>query len=126
MKNPDWLEKTKQLRSAGSFEQTMAHLAEVLLERPIDPLVHLQIAWTHDSLGKEHDAFPAYEKAIALGLHGQELKDAFLGLGSTYRTIGEYQKSKEVFQKALDAFPDHRPFRVFLSLTLYNLGDHAK
>jgi Tfp pilus assembly protein PilF len=126
MENQSWLEKTKELRSQGSFEKTMAHLAEVLEQQPLSASVHLQIAWTHDALGKEHDAAPAYEKAIQLGLQGEELKDAYLGLGSTYRTIGEYEKSKDVFQKALATFPDYRPFKVFLSLTLYNLAEHSK
>lgn len=125
MENLDWLEKTKKLRSEGSFEKTMEHLSKVLLERSHDPVVHLQIAWTHDSLGKETDAVSAYEKAIELGLQGEELKDALLGIGSTYRTIGEYQKSKEAFEKGLVAFPNFRPFRVFLSLTLYNLGEYS-
>lgn len=126
MENLSWLDKVKILRAGGSFEKTMAHLSQVLQVQPNDPVVHLHIAWTHDALGKETDAIPAYEKAISLGLDGEDLKDAYLGLGSTYRTIGEYQKSKEIFQKALDTFPDYRPFRVFLSLTLYNLGEHSK
>ncbi len=126
MENSNWLEKTKELRAQGSFENTMAHLSEVLRERPEDSEVHLQIAWTHDALGKENNAIPAYEKAIGIGLNGENLKDAFLGLGSTYRSIGEYQKSKDIFQKAIFSFPEFRPFRVFQSLTLYNLGEHSK
>ena len=126
MENQNWLEKTKELRSQGSFEATMAHLSEVLKEQPNNPEVYLQIAWTHDSLGKENDAVPAYEKSIELGLQGESLKDAFLGLGSTYRALGEYQKSKDIFQRALIAFPEFRPFKVFLSLTLYNLAEHSK
>lgn len=126
MENLDWLEKTKKLRTEGSFEKTMEHLQQVLTEQPNNAAVHLQIAWTHDALGKENDAVPSYEKAIDLGLQGEDLKDAFLGLGSTYRCLGEYQKSKNIFEKALVAFPKFRPFRVFLSLTLYNLGEHSK
>jgi tetratricopeptide (TPR) repeat protein len=126
MENLDWLEKTKKLRAEGSFEKTMEHLQQVLTERPDDATVHLQIAWTHDALGKESHAVPSYEKAIELGLQGQDLKDAYLGLGSTYRNVAEYQKSKDIFLKAAAAFPDFRPFRVFLSLTLYNLKEHSK
>lgn len=122
----DWLEKVKAARAEGSFEKTMAILNEEVAKNPENSAVHLQIAWTHDALGKEHDAMPAYEKAISMGLQGQDLIDAYLGLGSTCRTVGEYSKSKEVFDKAIAAFPDFRPFRVFLSLTLYNLADHSK
>lgn len=92
--------------------------------RPKDAQVHYQIAWTHDQLGKERDAVPAYEKAIELGLPIQDLKSAFLGLASTYRTLGEYQKSKEVFERAMPQFPEFRALKAFYCLTLYNLGRH--
>ncbi|OFZ30111.1 MAG: hypothetical protein A2622_09675 [Bdellovibrionales bacterium RIFCSPHIGHO2_01_FULL_40_29] len=96
----DLLEKVKAARAEGSFEKTMAILNEEVAKNPENSVVHLQVAWTHDALGKEHDAIPAYEKAISMGLQGQDLSDAYLGLGSTYRTIGEYTKSKDVFDKA--------------------------
>lgn len=122
----DWLAKVKAARAEGSFEKTMALLNEELAKNPENPAIHYQMAWTHDALGKEHDAVPAYETAISMGLQGEDLIGAYLGLGSTYRTIGEYAKSKTVFEKAIAAFPDYRPFRVFLGLTLYNLADHSK
>jgi len=122
----DWLEKVKAARAEGSFANAMEILRSEEARDTKSAIVQLQIAWTHDALGKEQDAIPAYEKAIALGLEGQNLIDAFLGLGSTYRTVGEYSKSKELFEKANLEFPEFRPFRVFLSLTLYNLGEHSK
>ncbi|MBC7371145.1 MAG: tetratricopeptide repeat protein [Bdellovibrionaceae bacterium] len=121
-----WLEKVKAARAEGSFDKTMAILKEEALNNNENPVLHLQIAWTHDMLGKEQDAIPAYEKALKLGLSGQDLKDAYLGLGSTYRNVGEYSKSKELFEQAIATFPDFRPFRVFLSLTLHNLKEHSK
>lgn len=124
--NMDWLKKVKAARAEGSFEKAMAVLNSEVAQDPENSAVHLQIAWTHDALGKEPDAIPAYEKAIKLGLHGQDLIDAYLGLGSTYRNVGEYTKSKEIFESAIIMFPDFRPFRVFLSFTLHNLADHTK
>ncbi len=122
----DWLTKVKAARAEGSFEKAMAILSDENIKTPENASVHLQIAWTHDALGNEGDAIPSYEKAITLGLQGLELVDAYLGLGSTYRTIGEYTKSKQIFEQAISKFPDFRPFRVFLSLTLHNLTDHAQ
>ncbi len=124
--NMEWLEKVKATRAEGSFEKTMAILNVEGAKDPECPIINLQIAWTHDALGKEHDAIPAYEKAIKLGLQGQDLIDAYLGLGSTFRTIGEYAKSNEVFDQAIATFPEFRPFRIFLSLTLHNLSDHSR
>jgi tetratricopeptide (TPR) repeat protein len=122
----DWFNKVKAARAEGSFENAMAILNAVLISDPNNSLVHLQIAWTHDTLGKENDAIPAYVQAITLGLQGQDLIDAYLGLGSSYRTVGEYTKSKDIFDKAISIFPDFKPFKIFLSLTLYNLNEHSK
>tara|TARA_Y100001933_G_C18918585_1_gene529990 strand:- start:716 stop:985 length:270 start_codon:yes stop_codon:yes gene_type:complete len=53
------------------------------------------------------------------------LKEAYLGLGSTYRTIGSYDKSKKLLTEAIDRF-DSNALKVFLAMTLYNLDEHAK
>ncbi len=45
-----------------------------------------------------------------------------LGLGSTYRCLGKYQKSLSIFDKGKGEFPEDRALKVFRSLTLYNLG----
>lgn len=118
----NWLNEVENARKSGSFDRSMEILRVELAKRPQDPLIHYQIACTHDALGKEKDAVPAYEKAMDLGLAGDDLRDAYLGLGSTYRTLGEYEKSREVFERGIAQFPEYRPLRVFLSLTLYNLG----
>lgn len=121
----NWLEQTKQLRAEGSFEKTMAYLGHVLEAYPNDPQVHYQIAWTHDSLGKEADAAPAYEKAISLGLKGEDLEGAYLGLGSTYRCLGDYQNSDRIFKKARELFPENGALKAFHALTLHNLKSHS-
>src|SRR5579875_2890805 len=45
---------------------------------------------------------------------------AFLGLGSTYRVLGEYQKAEETLRRGLEEFPQSRALQVFLALALYN------
>jgi tetratricopeptide (TPR) repeat protein len=45
-----------------------------------------------------------------------------LGLGSTYRCLGEYQKSLKIFDQAIKEFPDDRSLKVFRAITHYNLG----
>ncbi len=117
----NWIEITKRLRAEGSLEKTLAHLNDVLKSRPNDPVVYYQIAWTHDALGKESDAVAAYEKAIAMGLSGDDLEGAFLGLGSTYRCLGNYKKSEHVLKDGINAFPNNAALRVFYALTQFNL-----
>lgn len=120
----DRLSSAIQLRKDEKHEEARAVLLQLHSEFPEDAQVNLQCAWIHDLLGLEREAIPFYEKAVATGLTGNDLQDALLGMGSTYRCIGEYQKAKDTFEKALSHFPNNNEFKVFLALTLYNLKEH--
>jgi tetratricopeptide (TPR) repeat protein len=115
-----------KLREVEEYEEARQLLLELHSEFPHDPQVNYQCAWIHDLLGLEREAIPFYEKAIQIGLNSDDLKSALLGMGSTYRCIGEYQKSIETFQHALTLFPDSHEFKVFLGMTYYNIGEYAK
>ena len=93
---------------------------------PNNALINYQCAWSFDLLGEETSAVPYYEKAIRLGLPKEQLEGAFLGLGSTYRTLGEYEKSKKVLQQGIEQFPNNRALQVFYSMSLYNLNEHSQ
>lgn len=121
MENRAWIEKVGTLRATGSFADTMNYLEKVLFEFPEDPCVHYQIAWTHDALGKEVDAALSYENAIRLGLSDENLESALIGLGSTYRCLGDYQNSKRVLDIGITRFPENGALKVFRALTEYNL-----
>ena len=114
------------LREAQNHEEARELLLELHAEFPNDPQVNYQCAWIHDLLGLEREAIPFYEKAVQEGLSGDELKGALLGMGSTYRCIGEYQKAEETFQHALKLFPERYEYKVFLAMTEYNLGEYSK
>jgi tetratricopeptide (TPR) repeat protein len=114
------------LREAEKHTEARQLLLALHAEFPDDPQVNYQCAWIHDLLGLEREAIPFYEKAIQAGLSGDDLKSALLGLGSTYRCIGEYQKSVDTLQHALTLFPDSYEFNVFLGMAYYNIGEHAK
>jgi tetratricopeptide (TPR) repeat protein len=114
------------LRESGDHEEARQLLLELHAEFPEDVQVNYQCAWIHDLLGLEKEAIPFYEKAIQTGLNDDDLKSALLGMGSTYRCIGEYQKSIETFQHALSFFPDSQEFKVFLGMAYYNIGEHSK
>ncbi len=114
-----------ELRKSGKHEEARAALLQLHAEFPGNAEVNLQCAWIHDLLGLEREAIPFYEQAVAAGLNDTDLKDALLGMGSTYRALGEYSKAKATFEKARAHFPDHNQFKVFHALTLYNLKEHA-
>ncbi|MEK6555339.1 MAG: tetratricopeptide repeat protein [Bdellovibrionota bacterium] len=121
----NWLDAVTEARKRGSFEDAMQILTAELSQRPNDGVVHYQIAWTHDALGKEFDAAPAYETAIALGLTGEDLEGAYLGLGSTYRCLGDYKNSERVLKKAISLFPENGALKVFFALAQYNLQNYS-
>lgn len=95
----------------------------LLQQQPHDPEIQYQTAWTYDSLGEESKAVPHYEAALAGGLV-RDREGAFVGLGSTYRCLGQYEKARRIFDQALVEFPQNRALQVFRAMTLHNLGEH--
>ena len=115
-----------KLRESEQYEEARQLLLDVHTEFPDDPQVNYQCAWIHDLLGLEREAIPFYEKAIRKGLTEDDLKNALLGMGSTYRCIGEYEKSIDTFHHALALFPGSHEFKVFLAMAYYNVGQYSK
>ncbi|WP_339804255.1 tetratricopeptide repeat protein [Paenibacillus sp. FSL R5-0744] len=100
-------------------------LLELYEQNSNDAELLYQLAWTHDVLGLEREAIPYYEKSLTLGLSSEQRVGALLGLGSTYRTLGEYENSKAILEQAIHEYPENKEFPVFLAMTLHNLGDHS-
>jgi len=119
------LEIAIELRKNGNYEESNELMIKLVKKYPKDAFMHYQCAWSFDVLGEESKAVPYYEKAIDLGLSGAELEGALLGLGSTYRTLGEYEKSQNIFLKGIELFPNNKALQVFYSMTLYNLNAHS-
>ncbi|GEN86113.1 tetratricopeptide repeat protein [Oceanobacillus sojae] len=118
------LQQAIELREKGDANQSRIIILKLLEQNPDHAFLNYQCAWSHDVLGEERTAVPYYEKAIQLGLEERNLEDALLGLGSTYRTLGEYEKSKSTFLKGIELFPDNKAIQVFYAMTLYNLKEH--
>ncbi len=119
------LDKAVKLRSEGKLEESNKMLINLVNENPDDAIINYQCAWSYDVLEKETDAIAYYENAIRLGLPDEVLKEAYLGLGSTYRTIGEYEKSKKTLELAMNKFKDNS-LKVFYAMTLYNLENYSE
>ncbi|ETT81181.1 tetratricopeptide repeat protein [Viridibacillus sp. FSL R5-0477] len=118
------LEKVLQLREKNLLRDSNQLMMDIHRDYPEDGLVNYQTAWSLDVLGLENEAILYYEKAILLGLNNQDEPNAYLGLGSTYRTIGEYQKSEKVFQEGITKYPNFKALQVFYAMTLFNLKKH--
>lgn len=122
-----------QLREEGRAKQDQAILEQartLLFELgaafPNDAEITFQTAVVHDNLGLEHESIPFYLRALDQGLSGPDLERALLGLGSTYRGLGEYQKAEETLRRGVREFPHNRALQIFLAMTLYNAGQHKE
>ena len=124
--NEEQLVKALELRKEDKKKESNNILIKMVEEHPDNAIINYQCAWSFDVLGEESKAVPFYEKAIKQGLSGKDLEGAILGLGSTYRTLGEYGKSEKVFLEGIELFPNNRAIQVFYSMTLYNLSEHKK
>lgn len=118
------LKRAAKLRRESKFTEALAILLDLYKANPRDPLVNYELACTYDPQGMEEEAIPHYEFAIEQGLEDDDLRGALLGLGSSYRSTGRFTDSVRTLQKGIALFPDAEEFKVFLALSLYNLGQH--
>lgn len=120
------LDRAIALRKNGNYKESNELIIKLVKEFPDNASINYQCAWSFDLLGEEAKAVPFYENGIKIGLPSMEMEGALLGLGSTYRTLGEYEKSKSTLLKGIELFPNNKAIRTFYSMTLYNLNEHSK
>lgn len=120
------LNKALSLRKSGKLEESNRLLLDLMTSTPNDPYLNYQTAWSFDVMGKEVAAIPFYEKAIKLGLSSSDLEGAYIGLGSTYRSLRKYEQAEKIFQTGLQKFPDNNALKVFYAMVLYNLKYYSK
>lgn len=88
--------------------------------------LHLETGLTYDSMGKEAEAIPHYEKALSIGLPSEKRCVAMLCLGSSYRNVGKLDKSKHILEQAIQEFPEHMGLRCFYALAQYSAGESGQ
>lgn len=101
------------MRENGRLGEANQLKVALVKEVPENGYYQFQCAWTYDSLGKENEPVLHYEKAIQLGLEPEILLDVYVGLGSTYRTLGQYEQAQRIFEQALSEFPETEHVKVF-------------
>ncbi|MFP7477020.1 tetratricopeptide repeat protein [Terribacillus saccharophilus] len=115
-----------RLREAGKLAEANERLTKLASAYPHEAEVQYQCAWSFDVLGEETAAVPYYERAIELGLSVDNKEGAYLGLGSTYRTLGQYKKAEQILKEAMKQFPKNNAFPVFYAMVRYNQKGHAE
>jgi tetratricopeptide (TPR) repeat protein len=116
-------ETVRILRREGKHDEARLLAAELAASSPQDAELQYEAASVHDYLGREAEAIPFYTAAIAGDLKPEARRGAYLGLGSTYRTLGMYSEAKTSLVEGLGRFPDANELKVFLAMVLYNLGE---
>lgn len=111
------LKKVSELQDRKDFEGSLELMLELLNEIPMNPYLNYRIAWTYDSLAKSRLAIPFYIASLTLGLK-EERPNAIVGLGSCYRSVGEYENALKILEDGLVEFPENRSIRMFRSILL--------
>ncbi|MBB4826796.1 tetratricopeptide (TPR) repeat protein [Sporosarcina luteola] len=115
-----------KLRNEKKLRESNQIIMELVQQYPENAHINFQCAWSLDCLGEEKKAVAFYEKAIQGELEDSDLMSAFLGLGSTLRTLGDYERAKTVLREAVGRFPDHQALRAFYAMTLYNVNEYQE
>lgn len=119
-------QSVKDLLKDKKFEEALKICKKWVNAEPKNGEAYAYTAFAHDSLGYEREAIPYYEKALTLDLPPPLRREVLLGLGSTYRSIGNYDKAKEILNIGMKEFPDAKEFLVFYSIVLHNLNQHTE
>ena len=115
-------EQVLSLRRAGRHEEACALAVSLAAQFPGHAELQYQAACVHDFLGREAQAVPFYLAAMSGELSIEHLRSAHLGLGSTYRALGQYAEAERTLREGLARFPDAAELTVFLAMALHNLG----
>lgn len=104
----------------GNYSYAEVVLKSIILKDVTNTNANELLAYIYESQGKFELALQSYKIASA-GTHVS--LDILYGYGSLLLSIGEYQKAKLIFYKALDKFGDCFEVLHDLAVTLSFLGD---
>jgi tetratricopeptide (TPR) repeat protein len=114
------------LAQQGSTDDVIAYFERLVAQFPDEARAHYELACARDRADREVEAVAAYRAAMQLGLSGDELRSAYLGLGSTLRNVGEYAESLQLLTEACARYPGYAPLRLFLALTQCSAGQERQ
>ncbi len=112
----------RNLSRSGHDDEAIAYFQQVLASYPADPRAHYALACAFDRAGREQEALAPYRQAMALGLAGNDLRGAYVGLGSTLRNVGAYAEAIEVLDAGIALFPGYAPLPIFRALACCSAG----
>ncbi|GCE28674.1 hypothetical protein KDA_41580 [Dictyobacter alpinus] len=127
------LDQAIQIREEGRARQDLTILEKALellnelhVDDPTNAEISYQLGIVHDNMGREQGAIAFYVQALSQGLAGKDLERCLLGLGSTYRALGQYEQAVETLRRGVKEFPDNRALQTFLAMALYNTKQYKE
>ncbi|MGQ6012787.1 tetratricopeptide repeat protein [Serratia sp. IR-2025] len=115
-----------QLKTQGRYQEATALALRQLAAEPEAAMLHFQLACLYDVQDLEQQAISCYLAALARDLPPAQRREAWLGLGSTYRALGEYPASLRAFDDGLTEFPQANELMLFRAMALYNLDENKR
>jgi cyanophycin synthetase len=88
----------------------------------MDAIAEYEAGGEHDSAGREQEAIPHYERALALGLPEELEPRCLLQLASSLRNAGRPGDALRTFDDAISRFPDDAALPLFRAFLLADLG----
>lgn len=116
------LQAGAELEETGTEQAVIDYYRQLLDQYPDDAQVQFRMGGAYDSAGYEAEAVVHYQKAIELGLSGDDLWRVAVQLGSSLRNVGDTAGAVALLQKASGDYPDHVALRAFYALTLTSAG----
>ena len=122
----DDLQEALEAEDGETVEQANAELRRRSDAHPDDALVQYLVASAYDGAGRESDAMPYYQRALALGverLPAGRQPEIFVQAGSTLRNLGRLDEARDLLKQGIDRFPDYRAMQVFAALVEASADD---
>jgi tetratricopeptide (TPR) repeat protein len=118
---PNWKELVeKGWEYAEDEERLIDYFKKVAKEYPIAARAKFELANAYDFVGKEEEAIPLYEQALAIGLSLEYEGYASIQLGSSLRNVGRLEEAIDLLSNAKDRFPHLPSITMFLAIALHD------
>lgn len=88
----------------------------------MDAVTEYELGGEHDSAGREQEAIPHYERALALGLPDELVPRCLLQLASSLRNADRADDALANFDDAIARYPDDAALPLFRAFLLADLG----
>jgi len=106
-------------RDRANMQPTIDYFLSLLDQHPDNPVALYEVGGAYDTAGQEDVACGYYERALAAGLGGDELRRCLIQYGSTLRNLARYDESIASLERARREYPDSDSVRLFLALSLH-------